>query len=203
MEIPLHGQFTEQDLRHSLTLLLGRQLKGLRIGTVIIAVVLIFYPIATIASRDVEVMALLSWLLPLVILFVIFGGVVWLLPYLALRQYRGSPLYQGLFSGVATDEALELRGEQSEAKTKWGAFVQYKVSDQVVLLYQNRAAASIVPRSLFASEEDWRQFQQFVRATVPEQEKAQGGFLRWRWILYLILALIVLGAILYRYLASQ
>jgi hypothetical protein len=40
------------------------------------------------------------------------------------------------------------------------------------------------------------EIQLHVRATVPEKAKAQGGVLRWRWIVYAVIALIILGAVL-------
>jgi hypothetical protein len=99
-------------------------------------------------------------------------------------------------TGVATDEALELRSEHSEGRTKWAAFVQYRMSDEVVLLYQNQAADNIIPRGYFGSDEDWQRFREHVRATVPEKAKAQGGVLRWRWVLYAIIILIAVGIVL-------
>jgi hypothetical protein len=71
------------------------------------------------------------------------------------------------------------------------------MSDEIVLLYQNNAAAMMVPRGLFASDESWQQFRQYVQAAVPDKAKAQGGILKWRWMILVFLALIVLVGILW------
>ena len=185
MEIPLHGQFTEQDLRRSLALMRGRQFTVMWIFLGLVVVCPLVSAIIKIPAGKMEPMAILVSVLPILFVLILFASFFWMTYRSQPRKLLESPLLRGAISGVVTDEALELRSEQSEAKTKWGAFVQYKMSDHVVLLYQNKAAASIVPRSFFASDEDWQQFQQFIQATVPAKAKTQGGILRWRWILYL------------------
>jgi hypothetical protein len=100
-------------------------------------------------------------------------------------------LVQGTFSGVVTDEALELRSDLSESKTRWGTFVQYKMSDHVVLLYQNQAAASIVPKSFFANDEDWQQFRQFVRDTLPDKARQESRTWRRMMLLGFVLVLVL------------
>jgi hypothetical protein len=204
MEIQLHGEYTEQDLRRGLALVGMSVWHYLGFGIFLVLVIGVLPTIISDrSSGEAEANYLLRIWLPFVFALPLFGLFLWWTPRRQARQAKKDPWFQGTISGVATDEALELRGEQSEGKTKWEAFVQYKMSGEVVVLCQNNAAVSIVPRSLFANDEDWQQFRQFVQATVPAKAKTQGGILRWRWILYLILALMVLGAFLLTYLGSR
>jgi uncharacterized protein with PQ loop repeat len=197
MEIQLHGQYTEQDIRRGLALMRGRASQILGIGVGIVVTLGMLPTVISILSGKAEAIAVLSTIFPALIVLAFFGIIVWKVPRSQARQLREAPLFQGTITGLATDQALELRSEQSEGRTKWGAFVQYKMSDEIVLLYQNNAAAMMVPRGLFASDESWQQFRQYVQAAVPEKAKAQGGILKWRWMILVFLALIVLVGILW------
>ena len=64
------------------------------------------------------------------------------------------------------DDTLVLRSGGAEATLRWDTLVGYKMSDDIVLLYENKTAAQLVSRSLFASDEDWQHFRDYVRATV-------------------------------------
>ena len=83
---------------------------------------------------------------------------------------------------------------QQLGRERWDAFVQYKMSDDVVLLYQTNAAFNMVPRSLFANDEDWQRFRQHVQATVPKEQPK--GRLNVRWILYAVIAVIIVVAVI-------
>jgi len=105
-----------------------------------------------------------------------------------------SPLCQGTFRGLATDETLALGNAAYESVVRWDAYVRYTTSDAVVLLYQNNAAFNMVPRSFFATDQDWQRFRRHVQDTVPKEPPKTRSV--WRWIPYAALALMVIVAIL-------
>jgi hypothetical protein len=195
VEIPLHGEYTERDIKRGLALMRGLQFKIMGIFMGFIAAGALFSTIVTITSEEMEPLAILGSLLPVAVVLAIFGGIFWLVPYLQFRTVKKAPLFQGTMTGAVTDEALELRSEQAEGKTKWGAFVQYKMSDEIVLLYQNKAAATMVPRSLFAGDEDWQKFQQLIQATVPGKAQRGPRIGLWGVLAILLMICVVLTAI--------
>jgi hypothetical protein len=196
MEIPLHGEYTDQDIRHGLALMRGRAYQIAGIGVGIVLAFALLPTIMSMLSGKADALAVLSNALPAVLVAAFLGFLMWQVPRSQARKLRQAPLLQGTVSGAATNEALEIRSEPSESKTKWSAFVQHRMSDEMVLLFQNQAAANMVPRGLFASDQDWQQFRQHVQATVPEKAPGQGGILKWRWVLYAVLALIALAFVL-------
>ena len=201
MKIELNGGFTEQDVRRALALGYPRSYRVIRIVLPLFlalpALFSLYSPIQLLVSGDMplEPMLLFVTFLPAIVSLLILGVFVyllWLQPLRQARRIQSSPLCQGTFRGVATDEILALHNEAAESAVRWDAYVQYKMSDDVVLLYQNNAAFSMVPRSFFASEEDWQRFRQHVQATVPkEQPRAQPVG---RWVIYAVIVVIIIVA---------
>jgi hypothetical protein len=205
MDIPLHGRYSDEDIEQALALMRGRAFQVLGI-LVVVAVIVASVPyVAPLLSGEADAVTVLSVVVPPLVVLGAFAFLVRIMPRRQARRLRQAPLFRGPVSGRATDEALELESEQSAGRTKWSAFVQYKMSDQIVVLYQNKAAAMIVPRGFFASDDDWQRFRQHVQATVPDKAPAMGiaGFLSGRWLLYALLAALVVGAVLVVLLAGR
>jgi len=179
MELRLYGQYTEQDIQRGLALVRGRapQIAGIGIGFVMILGLL--PAVISVLSGQAEAISLLASLVPTALVLGVFGIIWWKVPRDRARKLQKAPMFQGTVTGLATDEALELRSEQAEDRTKWAAFDRYRMSDEIVLLYQNNAASNFVPRGLFASDKDWQQFQQLVQATVPEKAPVLAGIFKW------------------------
>ncbi len=203
MEIRLSGEYSDEDLQRSLALMTGRTFRYLAIALVVVMVFAVVPTVISIISMEAGVLDVLGAVAPVIFILGFLAVVVWWTPRRQAKRLRQALLFQGPVHGLVTDEGLTMGSQHSEGTVRWGAFVQYKMSDQVVLLYQNQAAAQLVPRSLFASDEDWQQFRQFVQATVPEQAKAQGGIWRWRWPLYLFLVLVLIGLALFTLLSGR
>jgi hypothetical protein len=196
MDIPLQGRYTDEDIRRALALMRGRVFQVMGILLVVIAVSASLPYLLPMLSGQADGVTVTSAILPPVLVLGVFGFILWNTPRSQTRRLRQAPLFQEPVSGRITAEALALESEQSAGRTKWRAFVQYKMSDQIVLLYQNHAAATIMPRDFFASDDDWQRFRQHVQATVPEKAQAEAGRRAWRWVVYGALALLILGAVL-------
>ena len=171
MEIPLRGEFTEQDIRRGLALMRGRAFQVAGIGIGILVPLCAVGSLLTAPEGWVDANFVLTSLLPALIVPAFFGIVMWWTVRRQVRQVQEAPLFQGTITGLATDEAIELQSAESASRIKWSAFVQYRMTDDVVLLYQNKAAATIVPRSLFPDDQAWQQFRQHVQATVPPKAR--------------------------------
>lgn len=200
MEIKFSGRYVEQDLQRGLVLMQGRQSRTIGIITTVLLATLVLFFIVSYLSRAVEIGTLLVSLLFPAIVLIVLAGFTWWLPMIQARRIQKAPLFKGTISGIATDEALELHSEVSQGRTKWDAFVQYRMSDEVILLYQNEAAAQIMPRSFFASDGDWQSFRQLVQAKVLG--KIQRSRPVWFYIVFGIALLIAIISCLLSYLGN-
>ena len=168
MEIPLKGSYSQQEIRKAVLLNYPRWFRVLPVLSLVLGgFVLAAGMFTAIVTLELEPLACLGSLLPLFCICALFAGLLWSQPWLQARQVAKSPLVQGDISGVATDEALEMRNDLSESRVLWGAFVRHKMSDDMVILYQHKTAFNMVPRSFLASEEDWQRFQRLVQEVVP------------------------------------
>ena len=170
MDIALQGKYSKGELRQALTMGFGRWFKILGTGTLVLAalflvvVLLIAFPLG--ASGMI---GMLSNTLPCLLGLCLFGGMMLASPLLSARKMAKSPLFERPVTGSVTDEAVEISSDLTTTRVEWQAFVNYRMAGEVVLLYQSRAAFSILPRGLFASDDDWQRFRQHVRDTLPEK----------------------------------
>lgn len=110
--------------------------------------------------------------LPALVVVALFLAFAWLLPRLgAGRTWRTSEAIRQPVSGVITPELVLLRSAYGEARLPWDAFYRVRASDRVVLLYQSAQVSHVLPRELFASEEDWETFKRWALGSVPSDPK--------------------------------
>lgn len=178
MEIPIGGEFTEQDVKRAISLGYPTWYQPFRIDLTLLMAWPLLYglvpSIQSIAEGDVPPGPALLLLLPLLLVVLVLAAFVyalWVLPLRQARRIQDTPLCQGTFSGVASDESFVLGNEAAASSVRWDSFVQYRMSDDMVLLYQNKNAYSMVPRSFFANDSDWQNFRDHIRATVPKKAK--------------------------------
>jgi hypothetical protein len=188
MEIQLRGQYTQQDLRHALSLNYGHMLKiiGIVLGAIALLPLLIFA--FTAISLSLEPSAFLGSIPPYLVWPALLIGFTFASPLIQARRMAKSPGCQGILTGVADDQVLALQNDLVASRVQWSAFIRYKMSDGVVLLYQTDAAMSIVPKSFFESDADWQRFRQHIQATVPEKAPKRSSVVQ--WILVAVIVLI-------------
>jgi hypothetical protein len=177
MMISLDGEYTEQDFKDAISLGLPGWFQLVRIAITLAFGVpflyLLYNPIQLVVSgrMPLEPGLLFAMFLPVLISLPIVAGVVylsWFYPSRQALRMADTPLCRGPVTGAAMDDTLVVRSGAAEATIRWDALVRYKMSDGVVLLYENSTTAQLVSRSLFASDEDWECFRDHVRATVPK-----------------------------------
>jgi hypothetical protein len=191
MEIHLEGRYTEQDIRRAVSLTTW----AFRGGAILFTFLTLFILVWSIGSIEEGPIEDPLWLVPMflpVLLPGILAVALWILPWLQARQAAQAPLLKGLVSGVVTDEELVLNTEQSESSVRWDAFTMHRMSDHIVLLHQSKAAATMVARSLFASDEDWDRFREQVKTAVPREAKHGPRWLRWMLIAIVTVMTLVL-----------
>jgi hypothetical protein len=170
MSIPFGGQY-DRSLIYRAVLLAQRASKQARIlrlilfGCVAVGSALLLVGYFTQANRDpVKVLRpAISVLILLVFL---------LSPYVrALRvtqQFWKDPSAGGRVTGTVTALGLTYASPANSTSFTFKQVVGVgKASDLIVLLLAD-GTLSIHPRSFFASDEDWRQFQEWIELTVVE-----------------------------------
>ncbi len=188
VQIPIQGNYAEQDVRRAISLGYGR---GFRVARIIFIAIAAVFVLAALAVAVSGIEGSLTPMIYSLLFLLVLAFLPWALQWISARQVASSPLYREAVTGVATDEFLEMRNSLSESRVRWDAFVSYKMSDDVMLLYQHNAAFYLVPRSLLASDKDWESLRQHVRANVPEKPQ-QSSVGRWLAIGLIVLWLTVL-----------
>jgi|WetSurMetagenome_2_1015567.scaffolds.fasta_scaffold261918_2 hypothetical protein len=131
---------------------------------------------------------LLKILVPLMIIVVIFNfskernASIFLLFLIAfwvyisiLRRYRIRKYWNECkaikeqSSGVVNEKGITIKNETSTSNKTWGHFTKYKLSSEMVLLYQSYAMTNAFPRSFFENDSDWDAFVQIVKDKVPSK----------------------------------
>lgn len=93
----------------------------------------------------------------------------------AAGRILASPLGREVISGVATDDELETRTSQTAGTTRWSAYLSYAMDERSVVLFEQRMLGRILPRSFFATADDWEAFCQLVRTRVPALPVRKGS----------------------------
>lgn len=168
MKILYQGRYSQRDVRRAILLSYPRWYQALALPSLVIAgFILVGGMIVAFWVPESEPLRRLESLLPLALMFVLPAGVLWGRLWVEARRVLKSPLIQGEVSGVATGKALETRNDFAESRVLWSAYIWYKMSDEMVILYQREGAFNMAPRGHFASEDDWKRFQKLVREAVP------------------------------------
>jgi len=195
----LQGEYNQEDIHRAATLALGSGLRtvGIVSGAGVLMLLLLTVVVAVALGQDL-ITFLRLWL-PAILFFVFVSGYSLALPRIQSRRLAKSPLLRGPMRGAATEEGLLLHSDLGESAVQWDAFVRFKMSDDVILLYRTQSAFTIVPRSLCQSDSDWQRLRQQIQARVPEKGPRLATVLGWLVVALMVLACIlvlVLGVVL-------
>lgn len=183
------GQFTRADLRHAYIL-------HYRSSTLMVL-------LAVDAFLCVAMLVLLltgRWtfspqMLPTIAIPFFFLAMPLWLPYILARsQWRVNAALRGRNSGAIRAEGIHAENGLFVGDIRWNAFVDYKLSPGMVLLYQTPGAFYLFTRQMFATDEDWDTFVSLVQQRIA---KPQPSGRYWSIILIALLALIVVGTLIF------
>jgi len=131
-----------------------------------------------------------TWGAPLFV--AILGGYTLLAPYLAARRlFATSATITSPLTGHADDAMFVAETEHGRSNIKWEDFHKAIVDRELVLLFLSGQQFHALPRAFFGSDAEWSQFQDLVRAKVPEKH---GQSAVWKTLilwLAIILAVVV------------
>jgi hypothetical protein len=96
---------------------------------------------------------------------------VWaLLPFWQVWRISSQPWRGGRsgpsLKGIIKDEGIVFNANTSDTLEKWSAFLRAHVRDDTVVLIGSDGVATVLPRTFFATEDDWRMFRQLVEFNV-------------------------------------
>jgi hypothetical protein len=165
MEISFTGQITQQDYLRAQSLHRRRSTALLIVGGVLFVLIVLSFVVTSVSEP-----ALFWSSLPVVAILAIIFAASWWLPRLqAVRHWRNSKALQNPMSGTITSQAINFTGTYSEGSTSWEAYVKYKRSPDMVLLYLAPNLFNIFPRAFFESDADWKALIELVEKNIPDQ----------------------------------
>ncbi len=110
-----------------------------------------------------------SW--PILAVPVFLIAVMWGVPRLqATNVWKSSKSLQKPLSGTITPEYVHIRDAYAEGTASWQAFIGYKKSPTLILLYRSSNTINIFPKALFEKESDWEAFVSLVEQAVPARK---------------------------------
>jgi hypothetical protein len=83
----------------------------------------------------------------------------------AAEPWRGADRHPSL-KGVITNEGILSNASASGSVDRWDRFLRAFVRDEMVVLVGSDGLAILLPRTFFATEDDWQQFRQLVQFNV-------------------------------------
>lgn len=165
MNIPFQGKLSKTEYKQVLAtqMNLPSWLKWFLAGA---AMLLIFSAVfQLIRTPDLATSLLPALVIPIVLL----TFPLWL-PEIQAASYNqpGNVFREGL-QGTITDSEINIQTSKGHSSTLWSAFTHYKISENYVLLYQNKNCFNIFSYSMFSSAEDWNAFRGEVARRLPNK----------------------------------
>jgi hypothetical protein len=165
--IPFGGVYTRQEWGRGIRLAMHPRGRGLVlrwVGLILSLMAIGFFAVAIVrgeatAPRLLRAAASLGifvyWALP---------------PYIrawqaARRPFRG-PAAGPSLRGVISGEGISSNASSPPEIDKWDSFLRAHVREDLVVLLGSDGLATILPRSFFATEDDWNAFREFVEFNV-------------------------------------
>jgi len=185
MEIPFEGQIKQEDFSQAYSLFHKLPKPIVIIGGGIILFIIGVFIIGLIRSP--------SWsALPTVIMILVLGFLGWWIFRFTRRdQWKSNEAFQNPISGIVSNQGIRMTGTNFTSEVSWELYRTYKISSDMVILYQSSFSYNVFPKSLFQSEDDWETFVELVEEKIPEN-KGYGGFGRIGMITVIGLVIIVI-----------
>ncbi len=171
MRFQYAGLVTKNDFLKCL-LLNNSQLKFQKwlFGTVfvLLAVAVIILQI----RKPAELAEILSPVFPSGLIGLIFMTFPWWTPYVQLTAYgQKGNIYRGNVHGVIDNIEITVNGTDVKASFRWNAYIDYKVSKDILLLYLGKNNFSIFMKNMFSDQTEWENFVAFAKEKVALNKK--------------------------------
>lgn len=193
-QVTFDGEFTRADLRRAYIL---------HYKSGILAVMLISDAVLCVAIVALFLTGQWAWsprMLPNIAIPLVFLTTPLWLPYILARsQWKANAAVRSRNSGAIRAEGIHAENGLAVGDIRWSAFTDYKLSPEMVLLYQNPNAFHLFTRRMFATDDDWNTFRSLVQQRIAKRQPAGRN---WGIVLIALFALIVIGALIFGLLPS-
>jgi hypothetical protein len=141
-----------------------RSVRGLWISNRIwiYAAIACVFLVANLTMSDIEgqyKIVALSWMLPLVLIVVLFLVIY---SFSLSRAYKQTPLSKGELKYTFSEEDIEYDAPDSSGNLKWSALKKIKETKEFFYLYTTNVTAIIIPKRAFNIESDLNAFRSLV-----------------------------------------
>ena len=91
----------------------------------------------------------------------------WWSPYPQWLSYnQKGNIYRNNVHGTVNETGINIQGEGVEVSFQWNRFVDYKISEDMLLLYQGKNCFNMFHRNLFSDQEEWIEFISLVKEKI-------------------------------------
>jgi hypothetical protein len=127
----------------------------------------ILYLVDIRVKNPVEFKDFFQYMFPGYLFILIIGTFPWWAPYLQWLSYnQKGNIYRNDVHGIISETGINIQGEGVEVSFQWNRFVDYKISEDVLLLYQGKNCFNMFHRKMFSDHDEWIKFISLVKEKI-------------------------------------
>lgn len=140
------------------------------LGIALLSLCLVIVVASAFSSIAFEQVA--STFAPLLFLGLLYAFILFvILPWNVRRVFAQQKTLQGEYETIISPEMIETTSEHGTTRMRLSDFYKYKVSKDIILLYQSQALFHMFPRRFFTSEEDFNTFLSYLEANLGKPKR--------------------------------
>lgn len=133
----------------------------------IIITIFVFSLLYLVTQGSYESNQLLRYLFPGVLFPLALLAFPWWTPYLQLLAYdQPGNIYRNPIFGLIDENEISINGSNLKSNFLWKVFINYEISDDILLLYQGKNNFSIFTKKMFSNQDDWSIFVSMIKTKV-------------------------------------
>lgn len=113
-----------------------------------------------------------SYMLPVVVVSIVFFTFPWWLPYVQLSSYdQKGNIYRKEVFGIITEDGISINNSEIKANLQWSIYTNYKLDKDIFLLFQGKHGFNAFKPNMFKSQDEWNNFINIAKNKVTVDEK--------------------------------
>jgi hypothetical protein len=173
MQINYAGKISRDDFLQAI-FLNSPQLKLQRwvVSILLVIMAFSFFYIWSLSSNSAVVESFPT-LFPGFILLAVIGLFPWWVPYLQLSSLnQKGNIYRNNVFGLITDSGITVNNAEVNTSFQWSVFIDYRISKDLVMLYQSKNCFNLFVPSMFSDHVEWEKFVSFAKEKVSVNKKS-------------------------------
>jgi hypothetical protein len=111
-------------------------------------------------------------LLPGFVVILVVATFPWWMPYLQLSSFdQKGNIYRNNVFGTIDDIGITINSSEIKSSFQWTVFVDYKLSKDILMLYQSKNCFNLFKSSMFSTQDEWVTFISFAKDKVSANKK--------------------------------